>query len=532
VTNTSRPDQWKQKYYSALDEIESNERRVEQLTSTLRNSLSRLPVAALGQHPALDKHLEKLRNLAKRTESLGEIDRLLDRVADNLKEIELRRNAGSGKMETEPASAADSNRIVSGLLVHIADIHDRKFGKSRTSAALRARSSRASAEQATSIVDEFVELLLGHDQSRTADPTETSTAVGTVETTGTTSSKELLMQLLEQLDLPDSLNRQAELLRNRIESAASDASLSPALKAIARLVSDLRKSVDKDRAEIGEFLRRLNIELAEIDKGISRTSELSAELQNSAEQFDRNMAAEIRSMRHDLDQADDLDRLKQSVSTRINIIHEHLGQFRTSGLKSHAELLSELHSMKQQFDQANSIAGKLRQELEQERARSHTDALTQLPNRLAYNERMQQEYDRWSRYGQPLSLAVIDIDFFKKINDSYGHKAGDKTLALIARSLKKHMRSSDFIARFGGEEFVVLLPNTDGSNAYTAADAVRKKIELTEFHYHGSRVPITISCGVSEFVKGDEPEQAFERADQGVYKAKQQGRNQVVLVSG
>ena len=104
-----------------------------------------------------------------------------------------------------------------------------------------------------------------------------------------------------------------------------------------------------------------------------------------------------------------------------------------------------------------------------------TDLLTELPNREAWQERLSFEYNRWQRYSHPLTVGVLDIDLFKRINDSYGHKAGDRVLQLVAREFRERLRTTDFVARFGGEEFVVLL------RSVSILQRWRKRLELTPF---------------------------------------------------
>jgi diguanylate cyclase len=137
---------------------------------------------------------------------------------------------------------------------------------------------------------------------------------------------------------------------------------------------------------------------------------------------------------------------------------------------------------------------------------------------------------RWKRYHSALSLIIWDIDRFKNINDSYGHKAGDKVLLLIAKQLSDHSRATDFISRFGGEEFTMLLPNTDGQSALILANQLRQIVEKTGFNAGGASVDITISCGITEFIPNDTDETAFERADKALYQAKEQGRNRCCLL--
>ncbi len=153
------------------------------------------------------------------------------------------------------------------------------------------------------------------------------------------------------------------------------------------------------------------------------------------------------------------------------------------------------------------------------------DPLTGVYNRLAYEDQLQNEYQRWKRFGNPLSFVIWDIDRFKDINDRYGHAAGDEVLRGVAQQLAGRIRSTDFIARFGGEEFAMLLPGADNAAAFNVADKLRRNIAEAQFSHNGVTIPVTISCGVAGFEAGDAPESVFDRADQALYRAKQAGRN-------
>ncbi len=168
----------------------------------------------------------------------------------------------------------------------------------------------------------------------------------------------------------------------------------------------------------------------------------------------------------------------------------------------------------------------LHKRVEDEQSRAQVDALTRLANRLAYDERMQQEFNRWQRYNKPLTICIIDIDKFKNVNDKYGHKVGDKVLRTVAELCDSRVRETDFLARYGGEEFVLLLPETSLEQSITLADNLRKEVEKCNFHYAKDPVAITISCGLAEFKQGDTPDSVFVRADQALYAAKEGGRNQ------
>jgi len=190
---------------------------------------------------------------------------------------------------------------------------------------------------------------------------------------------------------------------------------------------------------------------------------------------------------------------------------------------------NELRGLTQKLRDMEAETGELQNKLELAQRRATHDHLTSLPNRLAFNDRLAEELSRSRRHGTPLSIAVWDIDFFKAINDTYGHKSGDKALIIISKLLSQHCRKSDFLARFGGEEFVMLLPVTHGKDALVVANKLREIVEKSSFNANGSRVNITLSCGITEHIAGDDNESIFERADSALYTAKQTGRNKCVL---
>jgi len=158
------------------------------------------------------------------------------------------------------------------------------------------------------------------------------------------------------------------------------------------------------------------------------------------------------------------------------------------------------------------------------RYQATTDPLTGLSNRLLLNHQLDQEIARAARYGSPVSFIIYDIDNFKRINDNYGHPVGDKVLIEISRLASATIRKSDFLARWGGEEFAIIVPQADVNEAATLADALRAAIEPRAFHEVET---ITCSFGVAEYEPGDTAESLVARADKALYRAKVNGRNRV-----
>jgi diguanylate cyclase (GGDEF)-like protein len=159
-----------------------------------------------------------------------------------------------------------------------------------------------------------------------------------------------------------------------------------------------------------------------------------------------------------------------------------------------------------------------------------TDSLTGISNRRFLESRLAEECARQHRYARPFSLFMIDIDFFKKVNDSYGHPGGDCILQSVAAKAKSQLRSTDLIARYGGEEFCCLLPETSGPAAEVVAETLRTRIEEMECNFEGRPIKVTISLGISTFLPDDTSDSLLKRADDALYQAKASGRNRFVRI--
>jgi diguanylate cyclase (GGDEF)-like protein len=250
--------------------------------------------------------------------------------------------------------------------------------------------------------------------------------------------------------------------------------------------------------------KHYDIELAKVNVQIEKQiSDLSAK------SGETNNIAQLRSL---------IDRKLTSITDSIKQ-KENLEQQRANELNS---TLTEMDSKLSKMEERTSF---YRNKWLKEKSRSQTDALTGLPNRGAYDKRFNEELHRWSRNPKPLCLAVIDIDHFKKINDKYGHSVGDKTLQIVAKTLRKYFRVTDYVSRYGGEEFACILVETDIKEVMQPLEKVRKAIEAIPFAIKKDRLNITISIGVTMLYETDNSETVFDRADKALYEAKQTGRN-------
>lgn len=163
---------------------------------------------------------------------------------------------------------------------------------------------------------------------------------------------------------------------------------------------------------------------------------------------------------------------------------------------------------------------------------ARTDSLTGLPNRRAFDEELARRLSAWRRARRPLSIVMVDIDQFKRFNDLYGHQTGDEVLCHVARLLKDTMRQSDFVARFGGEEMAVVMPDTDMPEACRAAERAREAVETAHLRGTSDSWCVTVSLGAAQCGDVDTSVGLLKRADQALYAAKRAGRNRTYWHDG
>jgi diguanylate cyclase len=272
------------------------------------------------------------------------------------------------------------------------------------------------------------------------------------------------------------------------------------------------------------YLKNVNLELAEIYMLLGGAVKNTQDERAASRKLQDDVMREMNDLETSAASATDINQLKDTVKSQLGNIRQVIDHYQQTD-RAQQELAEQLQTLGAKIKTMEVEAEKNRTILETHRQKALHDPLTELPNREAYNERASAEVQRWQRYGRPLTIAIFDIDHFKRINDTYGHQAGDRVIKVIGRSIAKRLREVDFFCRYGGEEFVALMPETDGATALAVLESVRDAIANAAFNYKDQPMSITMSVGLSEFKTNDTLESAFERADQALYGAKSAGRN-------
>jgi diguanylate cyclase len=337
------------------------------------------------------------------------------------------------------------------------------------------------------------------------------------------------LSLLDQLALLPELQPMIAGLRADATGSLAAADLVPLLERVTRLACEQRATAQREKLELEHLLQQMTSRLDEIAAHLAGEVEEQNAARDDTEKLNLLVSGEVEELKTNVMRSLDLPAMRNQVSLRLGAINGHLHEFRgreESRVKTYRERVGRMRSRIRELERESHS---LHITLQEGQRLAMMDALTAIPNRAAYDVRIEQEFRRWKRFGRTVSILAWDIDHFKKINDAYGHRAGDKVLRIFGQLLEKHVRETDFVARYGGEEFVMLLVGSSPAEAHTVADKIRMEISQLGFHFRDNPVTVTASCGITNFIAEDSPDAAFDRADRALYQAKETGRNRCVV---
>jgi len=336
--------------------------------------------------------------------------------------------------------------------------------------------------------------------------------------------EQTLIGLLDDLSLPERHTAQALAMRERVSRGLNWYELIPVLDDLAVLMLAI---TDSGQHEFEAYLQQLNGRLETFQSHLQEASAGHADNSYAARELDHQLREQVDGLQSSVQGAADVDSLKHILENRLEGLLSTMDEHQHERDRREQELAGRLQGLAERVANMEQEALGYREHLEEQRQKALLDPLTGLPNRAAWSERVEREVLQWQTDGGHLLMAILDLDHFKRINDNYGHLAGDKVLKIVADQLRKRLRGQDFIARFGGEEFVVLLPQTPPAVGLKLAENLRAAIEACPFHFKGERVVITTSIGLSAFRSGERGDQVLKRADDALYRAKDLGRNRV-----
>ncbi|WP_268798639.1 GGDEF domain-containing protein [Pseudomonas huanghezhanensis] len=339
-----------------------------------------------------------------------------------------------------------------------------------------------------------------------------------------THIEQTLLGLLDELSLPEHHRPQAEAMRVRLENGLNWYELLPILDDLAVLMLAI---TDSGQHEFEIYLKQLNDRLESFQSNLQAASADHADTQSASRQLNDQLREHVGGLQSSVQDAADLNSLKTILESRLERLIGAMDQHQQERDEREHEVASKLQSLVGRVATMEQEAQSFRTHLEEQRQKALIDTLTGLPNRAAWSERLEIEITQLQKSRGSLLMGILDLDHFKRINDGYGHLAGDKVLKLIASQLRRQLRPHDFIARYGGEEFVFLLPHTSMEDGLALLERLRATIEQCPFHFKGEPVTITVSMGISTFKLGERSDLVLKRADEALYRAKGEGRNRI-----
>ena len=499
-------NKWKEKYLQLAHEQQTKDKQAREHEALLGHAIIRLTLAAKGLNGQLDPYLDRIHQCVKSGLAGTRLKADIDALSQAIRSFE---------RKPQTVVEKDSALLLFGFL-------SSRFPDEANVRAITSIQSRYQNHEFSSNEQLFGALL-----KATATDTQTKPPdAGTTRLIDTGIIAGQLVSALDSLIIPFNFEEKTAQLKVRLQNHHAAQTFEPLLDDFVTLLVDIKTHLQSDQKDIENFLSQITKQLAELGLQAAGATAATQKTNSHRQKLDQYVSAQMQALRQSSDKATTPQHLKQLINTHIDDIAEIIRRQRHEEEKQRLCCQRHLDNLNEKIKCMETETRELRSMLIVANDKAQRDPLTGLANRLAYDERLQSELSHWQRYRTPLSLVICDIDKFKSINDTFGHRAGDKTLKIIAKLLAQHCRRLDFLSRFGGEEFTLILPNTNQTAALKFADRLRLIIEKTRFNYGDNSLSITISCGVSEFKENDNEESVFERADQALYQAKANGRNQ------
>lgn len=492
---------WRKRHLDALREMETEERRWRGIEQILRRLVTRLCAVASGDNPSLNATLETLSAAARRDADEAQLKALFDSLTGAVMAVE--------KSAAPPAAAS----------VPVAAERPAPAAGAPAAAPTAAPAPSGAAAASPSSIAATVMPAAG--AGRVAAEARTVAA----PERRWQSSCDAVALLIDRLGHPDPRGADIAKLRADLAAAADDAALAAVLARVGDLVAEHSAAVARERADTVVTLAQVTDRLNEMVLYLSGSSADRERDHQDSETLNIDLLAQMTRLTDEVRANDDIGALRALVTDRLEAVANNVREFREREqhrFTEHTERSEHMHSRLAALEKESR---ELSRNLDLEKQRARIDPLTRVSNRVSFDERFAEELARWERARQPVAVLVWDIDCFKLINDTCGHRGGDAVLREVAFALSRGRRAADFFARFGGEEFVSLLVGIELESALLKAQQMRAAVEALRFHFHGTPVQVTVSCGLTALREGDTAESVFDRADAALYKAKHSGRN-------
>jgi diguanylate cyclase len=571
VMTTQLPDEVIRVHEKSLRLLDESQEQLKQIGEMLRKTVVRLSIAARGEDSQLNGILENIKSTVRNDIDLEQLSVYLDNLLVEINKPEsdagsdllagfyscLEQDLSRFDLSSLPESyrerirgfvdkkladheisqemlelvndiATDFGNAESGQELQLSEI---KSFDAEVRAALSLGTDVNDDSDVAAILDELADDIAhyAHDhlvtERKNSDKDnlpESIQAVGNIN--------EALIGLLNSVNLPESTRRDHQAICRQLDSQLEGTDQwKMAIENISALINKSISVLQEEKRELQGFIKKITDQLAEIDQYVRQSQQDRIDTVNESSKLKDSVDTNVVAIQESVTVADDISQLKDNVQGHLSEIRKRVEEHQLAetereeiSKQGYAHIISELART-----QKETLM--LKEQLQESQQKMLRDPLTGLPNRLAYEERIALEVNRSRRNKVPFCLAMWDIDHFKKVNDTYGHDAGDRVLKLLSKIILTRVRKVDMFARIGGEEFVLLMPDTAIEDALNLNNQLRTSLQDSGFHYKGSPCPITSSVGIADFEENDTPETILHKADKALYQSKREGRNRCTV---
>lgn len=499
---------WKSKYQDTLKDLELREHEWTRIEALLRKTITRVSVAGRGLDTRLDKQLHTIHQLSREKQD-EKLAAALNQLADIVDSIN--NPQGGGKHRR-----SDPILLILELLQNIHFNAEQRGQLKDICSQLLISAANGHDRDSLSVYIQKLSVLINENFDNINSDTKSSKDA---------SIDQVMTTLLERLAIVQGADSGAQEIQTRVHEGVDKEQWTDTLNDIVTSISGSLKNLEQEKHELENFILKVTEQLGEVTQVISEDQKDHQSDHEDAQSLHRFVQEGMELIEKNFQSTNDLQVLKSEISKNVGDIRGGVDDFAERFNERHEATAERNIKLTEQLSQMEQETQELQVMLQENRTKLLYDALTGVYSRMAYDERIQQELARWTRYQTPFSYVILDIDHFKRINDNYGHNAGDKALKIVAQLMTTYLRKSDYVFRIGGEEFVLLLTSTAAENASTLVQRMRAGIAVSSFHFKGEPVNLTLSAGITETRNGDDVESIYERADKALYKAKNSGRD-------
>ncbi|MAG75734.1 MAG: GGDEF domain-containing protein [Colwelliaceae bacterium] len=518
--------QLKAQLNNAINSRSALEEDFNKRSTMLTEFIAKLSSVCKGLDLELDNKLAKLRNTLKKSGSIEQLEKEIEQISKILTSHASKNEKNIRDMHNdfhEAGSVLQQSKGIPPLLRR--NLRELLTENSESKDALIQYVPKLS-----ELLTIYAEVLKAKNDIDAGQPgkigANASKAVATETAADASPFVERILSTISEIKLSQTQQSKLEQMSQQLKSNTHlDDGL---LNIIAELFNIVVSDIERERQTAKSFLSTLSGALLKLQRSIKSGIVSTQEQKSLQKTINQKIAKQLSSMIDVIDSADSLNEAKQELNTNIEQISKTLSIKSKEELAYFQALEEKLAETQAKVRELEKQSQSFEKRLIEQQKKSMQDALTKLNNRAAFDEYMTKAMVRFAHKSFDLAIAVIDLDDFKSINDTFGHSAGDKTLQVIASTLSKTLGESAFIARYGGEEFILVFEGLEYGAVMLALDELRVRVSKLPFKFKNKKVNISTSIGVTHIKDNDNVHQAFERADQALYKAKHEGKNRVI----